>query len=87
MVADLILHNAVVRTMDAAGTVAEAVAIEADRIVAAGVARELAARFAGPTTRLCDLSGRTVLPGFIDAHVHFELTALSLAQSVDCHLR
>ena len=70
--------------MDAAGTVADALAIEADRIVAVGSASELAARFAGPATELLNVGGRMVLPGFIDAHVHFELTALSLAQSVDC---
>ena len=84
MAADLILHHAVVRTMDAAGTVADALAIEADRIVAVGSASELAARFVGPATELLNVGGRMVLPGFIDAHVHFELTALSLAQSVDC---
>ena len=55
MAADLILHHAVVRTMDAAGTVADALAIEADRIVAVGSASELAARFVGPATELLNV--------------------------------
>lgn len=70
MHADLILYNGAVRTMDAAMPLAEALAIKGERICAVGRTQEMEA-LAGPATRRLDLAGRTVLPGFIDAHVHF----------------
>src|SRR4051794_29617525 len=82
--ADLLLRNAVVRTMDDRGTVADALAIQGDRILAAGTADDLIARFRGDRTTVLDLGGHTVLPGFIDAHVHFEMTSLAVARWVDC---
>ena len=67
--ADLLLTGGAVYTVDAAGTVAEAVAVTTGRITAVGPASELAT-FAGPATRVVELGGRTVLPGFQDAHLH-----------------
>jgi predicted amidohydrolase YtcJ len=67
--ADLVLHGGQVETMDAAGSVAEAVAIGDGRIVGVGLDREVR-RLVGPGTDLVDLRGRTVMPGFGDAHVH-----------------
>ncbi len=66
---DLVLTGGGVFTADAAGTVAEAVAVRDGRIAWVGPARE-AAELAGPTTRVLELEGRTVLPGFQDAHCH-----------------
>jgi predicted amidohydrolase YtcJ len=55
--------------MDAAGSVVEAVAIAGNRIAALGRDADVL-RLRGPRTRVVDLRGRTVLPGFTDAHVH-----------------
>lgn len=64
----LLLLNATVRTLDAAGTVAEAVAVRNGRIVAVGTSTDLQARFADARRR--DLRGATILPGLIDSHLH-----------------
>src|SRR5437763_582909 len=67
--ADLILRGATVHTVDAARPTAAAVAIAAGRIAAVGDAREVDA-LRGPATRVVDLDGAMVLPGFQDAHCH-----------------
>jgi hypothetical protein len=67
--ADLVLKNAAVYTLDRARTWAEAVAIRGEKIVYVGGDKG-AARHIGPRTRVVDLRGRMVLPGFQDAHVH-----------------
>jgi predicted amidohydrolase YtcJ len=50
---------------------AEAVAVRGDRIVAVGTYRDLK-RFRGRNTRVLDLKGRFIAPGFIDNHTHFD---------------
>jgi predicted amidohydrolase YtcJ len=72
----LVLTDGKVFTADARGTVAEAVAIEGERIVAVGTSREIAARF--DPRQVIDLKGRLVTPGFNDAHIHFLGGGLSL---------
>jgi predicted amidohydrolase YtcJ len=67
--ADLILRNAVVRTVDPARPRAQAVAIRGSRVLAVGSNAEVDA-LAGPATRVRDLGGRTVVPGFDDSHAH-----------------
>src|SRR6266849_4042662 len=67
--ADLILRNGAVYTMDAARSWTAAVAIADGRIIYAGPDSG-AAKLAGPSTRIVDLRGRMVLPGFHDSHVH-----------------
>ncbi|MFF5234571.1 amidohydrolase [Dactylosporangium sp. NPDC000521] len=69
--ADLLLTGGRVVTLDRAGTVAQAVAVSGATIRAAGSSEDLAA-LAGPATRVVDLAGRTVIPGLIDSHCHFE---------------
>jgi len=68
--ADLVLTNAVVHTVDAKRPRAAAVAVRGNRIVAMGSALEVQA-FVGSRTRVLDLRGRTVVPGFDDSHAHF----------------
>ena len=83
--ADVFIHNAVIRTMDAQGSVAESLAIINGKIAAVGRQADLSS-LAGPQTRVLDLGGRTVLPGFIDAHEHlswFAENALRLDLSAD----
>ena len=67
--ADLLVTGASVRTLDRVGTVAEALAITGGRIAAVGAADALRT-FVGPRTRVVQLRGETVVPGFHDAHVH-----------------
>jgi predicted amidohydrolase YtcJ len=67
--ADLVLKNAVVHTVDPRTPRAEAVAVRGDRIVAVGSAADVQA-LVGPRTRVLDLGGRTVVPGFDDSHAH-----------------
>jgi predicted amidohydrolase YtcJ len=68
--ADLVLTGGVVHTLDPRRPRAEAVAVRGGRIVAVGTSAELRA-YAGPKTRVLPLAGRTLVPGFEDAHAHF----------------
>ena len=67
---DLILSNGKIITVDETFSIAQAVAVRGDRIVAVGSNQEIN-RLAGPNTRRIDLRGKSVLPGFIDNHAHF----------------
>jgi predicted amidohydrolase YtcJ len=67
--ADLVLTGGHVHTVDDAVPRAEAVAVVGERIAAVGPAGDVAA-WIGPRTRVIDLAGRLLLPGFQDAHVH-----------------
>jgi predicted amidohydrolase YtcJ len=71
--ADLVLRNGVVWTVDASMPQAESVASIDDRIIYVGPDAGVEAHI-GPTTRVIDLDGRLVVPGFNDNHVHFEDT-------------
>jgi predicted amidohydrolase YtcJ len=66
---DLILSNGKIITVDERFTIAQAVAIRGDRIVAVGTSQDMA-RLAGPGTRRIDLRGRALTPGLIDNHMH-----------------
>src|SRR5262245_51796861 len=67
--ADWIIHNAKVVTVDAKFSIAQAIAIKGDRILAVGD-KAAAMRHKGPATKVLDLQGRMVLPGLYDSHVH-----------------
>ncbi len=67
--ADLVLLDGRIATMDAARSWATALAVRGGRLVAVGP--DAAVRpHVGPSTRVIELRGRTVTPGFQDAHVH-----------------
>lgn len=66
--ADLVFTNGRVITVDARDTIAKSVAVVGNRIVAVGEVAD----WTGPDTRVVDLKGRALLPGFIDAHSHVE---------------
>lgn len=73
--ADTILFNGKVATMDAVGSVRQAVAVRDGLIVDVG--SDAAMRLlTGPETMMVDLGGRTLTPGFVDAHCHFQLMAI-----------
>ena len=72
--ADLIIHNADIWTVDRARPRARAVAVRGNRIVKVGSESEIL-KLRGERTRMIDAGGRLVLPGFTDAHTHFESAA------------
>ena len=82
---NVLLVNGRVRTMDASGTIAEAILIRNGAIEAVGTSEEVEQRATAGVQRH-DLQGWTVLPGLIDAHTHLEGTALHLAHFADCHV-
>ena len=86
-VPDTILVNGRIHTVDPSRPEAEAIAVCGERIGAVGSSAEIRA-LAGPETRVIDLAGRRVVPGFNDAHVHFidgadELVGVNLRPATD----
>lgn len=68
--ADIVLKNGVVYTVDKNFSKQEGVAILGDKIIAVGSNRQME-KMVGSNTRVVDLHGKTVVPGFIDSHYHF----------------
>ncbi len=73
--ADLVFTNATIITLDDhemnsnPGTIVQAMAIRDEVIIALGTNEEML-KYAGPNTRVLDLLGKTVFPGFVDSHNH-----------------
>ena len=67
--ADLVFKNGNVYTANDRTPKAQAIAVKGDRIVFVGT-NVAAQRYVGSATRVIDLQGKTVLPGFVDAHQH-----------------
>ena len=78
---DILFTNARIWTVDSARPEAEAVAVWRGRIVAVGSTAEIL-RLKGPETKVVDVKGKRMLPGFIDDHTHFMDAGFQL-QSVD----
>ena len=72
---DLILHSGKIITLDASSRLAQAIAVRSGHVVAVGDDAALL-KDAAPTTQLIDLEGRSVLPGFFDAHPHADREGL-----------
>ena len=70
--ADLVIINGKIVTVDDNFSIAEAVAVQGDKIIAVGTDREIKP-FIGENTRVLDLDGKTMLPGINDTHVHSTL--------------
>jgi predicted amidohydrolase YtcJ len=81
--ADLVLAHGKIWTENAQEPEAQALAIKGNRIAAVG-SDEAILKFAGPHTKVFDLKGRRVVPGFNDAHVHFYMGGDGLT-SVQLH--
>ncbi len=77
--ADLIIRNARIMTMDDACPSAESLAVSGNMVVAVG-SRDNVANLAGPATRIIDAGGASVLPGFIESHLHIFSGATSLSR-------
>lgn len=67
--ADLIIRGGTIYTMESANPTVEAVAVRGDTIVYSGAAKGLAP-YESENTRVIDLQGRTMTPGFIEGHGH-----------------
>ncbi len=67
--ADIIFTNGTVYTVNDAAPKAEAIAVKGDRIAFVGSNAD-AKKYAGRATRVIDLKGKTVVPGFTDSHYH-----------------
>jgi predicted amidohydrolase YtcJ len=80
--ADVVFRGGIVHTVDAENRMAEAVAVSDGRILAVGSNAEVRAT-AGPSTRQVELNGRSLTPGFIDAHAHF-VGVGGAADAIDC---
>ena len=69
--ADIIYVGGDIVTIDDAQPAAEALAVKDGRIVAVGARADVEKAHNGATTRIVDLRGRTLTPGFIDSHSHY----------------
>ncbi len=79
MAAEMIVVNAKVLTMDPFKPRAEAVALGGGKVLAVGTRAEVEA-LAGPGAQVIDAKGRTVLPGFVESHLHLVLGGAELVQ-------
>lgn len=77
--ADYVVHNARVYTMDPEQPMAEAFAVESERILRVGDNEEVLNAY--PDAERLDAVNRTIIPGFIDAHAHLMGRGLSLLQA------
>jgi hypothetical protein len=83
--ADLIVTGATIHTADDAVPQVQAFAVRAGRFAYAGT-REGALALRGPRTEVLDLTGSTVLPGLIDAHLHLTSVGLDLSEVELAHV-
>ena len=70
-IADLVIINGKVLTIDKENPAAEAIAIKGEYIIAVGSAAEISEFISEGYTKVINAGGRMVIPGFNDAHVHF----------------
>ena len=83
---DLILHHANIITVDPSQPNAQALAISGDRIMAVGSNDEIQKMATGATKKV-DIGGKTITPGFIDAHSHPAYSGRAHLRNVDADLR
>ena len=80
----LLLTNANVVTLDDDVPRGEALLLAGGRVVRVGSTADLRAHALGDIEEL-DVSGASVLPGFVDGHTHFEMTSTSIDQCINAH--
>ena len=84
--AELILVNGKILTFDRNDTTAEAIAVHRGEIAQVGTSPEIE-KLAGDHTEKVDLMGKTLIPGFIDAHTHNDMYGMMTSDLVvDCHI-
>ena len=80
--ADLLLINGKIVTVDPDFSIVEAVAVRDGKILAVGTTSVMET-WKGPGTQVVDLENKTVLPGLIDSHLHMVGTGIALSQ-INC---
>ncbi len=81
--AETVIKNANVITIDPRRPRAQAVAMGHGRFLAVGDNDDMEGLI-GPSTKIMDLAGKTVVPGFIDAHIHVLSSGIKHVTSADC---
>jgi predicted amidohydrolase YtcJ len=81
-IADTVLFNGKVLTVDANFSMREALAIDHGRVVATGSSQDMR-KLAAADARLIDLGGRTVIPGLTDGHIHGVRAALTFGTEIN----
>lgn len=67
--ADMIVHHAKIYTVDSGFSVVEAMVIKEKKIIATGTSKDMLDKY--QSGNIIDAQGKTIYPGFIDAHCHF----------------
>jgi predicted amidohydrolase YtcJ len=83
-VADTLYVGGDIVTVNDAQPTAEALAVKDGKILAVGARAELEKAHQGPATKVVDLAGKALLPGFLDAHSHY-FSALTVANQVNVY--
>ena len=83
IMADLVIVNANVRTMDDKTPKAQSIAVWQNKIIAVGTDADTKPLI-GKNTRVIDAKGKLVLPGFNDSHIHFMDGAAGLSSALWC---
>lgn len=68
--ADLVLKNGIIATLDSNNSIADAIAVKDGKILFAGTNKEIE-HFIHSSTKVIDLEGKFVMPGFNESHAHF----------------
>lgn len=79
-IADIIYHNGNIITMEGERAIATSVAVKEGKILSVSN-NNLTATHQGDQTQVIDLAGKTMLPGFIDAHSHIAMMMPLMAQA------
>ena len=82
--ADTIYTGGDIVTINDAQPAAEAVAVKDGKILAVGARADIERAHKGPATKVVDLAGKTLLPGFLDPHSHY-INSLSVANQVNVY--
>lgn len=80
--ADIVFINGKIITVDKNDTVVEAVAVDGKHIVKTGTNKEMES-YIDSHTKVIDLAGRSMVPGFIDSHIHFMMYSLYYKAIID----
>ena len=84
MIADTVMKNGKIYTMDKEMNIVDAMAFYEDRIVFVGSNKD-AEKYVSEKTQVMDLKGKVVLPGFIDTHVHVPGNAYNVLHNMDLY--
>lgn len=80
--ADFVFQNSQVITVDKTNRIVEAIAVKGNRIIAVGSNAEMK-KYIHDNTQVIDLKGKTLLPGFIDSHLHMVIYGTNKL-GIDC---